>query len=108
MDAYRELEQLEIDHIESTSSFNHNIAALSSQSDTIFNHVNIFELKPDDKELQTLLSDVGDHKAHSEVIFDVSKVTQKLDFNDIRLITLKTLNPNADIKKDAIYQFNEK
>ena len=68
MDAYRELEELESDHIESTSSFNHNIAALSSHSDTIFNHVNIFELKPDDQELQTLLSDVGDHKAHSEVI----------------------------------------
>ena len=51
---------------------------------------------------------MGDHKAHSEVIFDVSKVTQKLDFNDIRLIALKTLNPNADIKKDEICQFNEK
>ena len=59
----------------------HNIAALSSHSD-IFNHAHIFELKPDHKELQTLLSDVGDHKADSEVIFDVSKVTQKLDFND--------------------------
>ena len=82
MDAYRKLEQLESDHIESNSPFNHNIAALSSHSDTIFSHAHTFELKPDHKELQTLLSDVGDHKADSEVIFDVSKVTQKLDFND--------------------------
>ena len=51
---------------------------------------------------------MGDHKVHSEVIFDVSKATKKLDFNDIILITLKTLNPNADIKKDENFQLNEK
>ena len=39
-------------------------------------------------------------------IFDISKVTLKLDFDDIKLLTIKTLNSQIDISKDEVKTLN--
>ena len=52
MEASEDLVELEADNIKSISSLKENTAVFSRANDAIFNHINIFDLKPDDNDLQ--------------------------------------------------------
>ena len=108
MEASEDLVELEADNIKSISSFKENIAVFSRTNDAIFNHINIFDLKPDDSDLQISPIEEDKNEANSISIFDITKETQKLDLDDIKILTLKAINPNIDISKDEISTFDRK
>ena len=68
-------------------------------NNTFYNQVNIFDLKPDDY-LQVELDEQSNSQHISDTIFDISKITQKIELDEITSLTLKTLNPHIDISKN--------
>ena len=107
MDTCDELEEVEFDHLESICSFKDNIAVISMNNNTFYNHVNIFDLKPDD-DLQVELDEQSNSQHISDTIFDISKITQKIELDEITSLTLKTLNPHIDISKNEIKEMDAK
>ena len=68
-------------------------------NNTFYNQANIFDLKPDDY-LQVELDEQSNSQHISDTIFDISKITQKIELDEITSLTLKTLNPHIDISKN--------
>ena len=71
MDTCDELEEVEFDHLESIRSFKDNIAVISMNNNTFYNHVNIFDLKLDDDDLQVELDKQSNSQHISDTIFDI-------------------------------------
>ena len=64
------------------------------------------DLKPDDNDLQIAIVEDADQQINLTSIFDISKIIQRLDLDEIKYLTLKTLNSNTNICKDEINDFN--
>ena len=108
MDTCDELEEVGFDNLESICSFKDNIAVISMNNNTFYNHVNIFDLKPDDDDLQVELDEQSNSQHISDTIFDISKITQKIELDEKTSLTLKTLNPHIDISKNEIKEMDAK
>ena len=108
MDTCDELEEVEFDHLESIRSFKDNITVISMNNNIFYNQVNIFDLKPDDDDLQIELDEQSNSQHISDTIFDISKITQKIELDEITSLILKTLNQHIDISKNEIKEMDAK
>ena len=102
MDDYEGLIQINSDDLTNIPTFKDNIAVISSKNDKFYVHTDIFDLKyqdaVDDKDI--LSSD--SHLNASSFVYDPTKITQKLDLDDIRKLKYQMLNPDIGITKEEI------
>ena len=102
MDDYEGLIQINSDDLTNIPTFKDNIAVISSKNDKFYVHTDIFDLKYQDAvDYKDILSS-DSHLNASSFVYDPTKITQKLDLDDIRKLKYQMLNPDIGITKEEI------
>ena len=102
MDDFEEIVQIKSDDFTNIQSFKDNIAVISRINDILYVHTNIFEFKSEDNNVDPLNPSSHSPENDSAQIYDITKVTQKLDWDQIRQLKINVLNPNIDLIKDDL------
>ena len=89
MDADEEIIEIDVEETNAISHIKDNISVISSNENVLYIHTNIFKIKPDINDPPTNLTQNERLKDSSDAVFDISKETQKLDINDIIILTMK-------------------
>ena len=102
MDDFEEIVQIKSDDFTNIPSLKDNIAVISCINDILYVHTNIFEFKSEDNNVDPLNPSSHSPENDSAQIYDITKVTQKLDRDQIRQLKINVLNPNIDLIKDDL------
>ena len=73
----------------------------------LYVHTNIFELKRGDRNLEPSSPSQLSPENDSAQIYDVTKITRKLDRDEIRQLKFNILNPNVDLANEDIKNIDE-
>ena len=102
MNANEEIIEIYDNDIESIEQFRDSAIVISNISNALFIHTNIFNIKDQNIEYEnnTYISD--DFTSNEFNMVDVSLLTNKLQIDDIKLLTVNTLNPQIKITKEEL------
>ena len=80
------------------NQFSDSAVTILNMNDTLFKHANIFDIK--NQNVQSNLSNSLMDFNNEFIIVDASRITRKLETEDFRLKTPKSLNSEIDIAKE--------
>ena len=98
--------EIDFNNIHNTGSFKDNVAVISSNKDVIYIHTYIFNFKDENSNFDSNLIDDDVDANNQPIIYDLSKMTQKLDADGIKQLIIKTLNSQIELNKEEIKVFD--
>ena len=106
MDEYEKSVEIDFNNIHNIGSFKDNVAVISNNKDVLYIHTNIFNFKDENSNFDSNLIDDDADANNQLIIYDLSKITQKLDADDIKQLIIKTLNSQIELNKEEIKVFD--
>ena len=100
MEKNEEKIEANIDNASKIDQFRDSAVTISIVNDALFIYANIFDIK--DHNIQSNLNNSQIDLNNQSNIVDVSRITQKLGIEEIRLRTPKSLNTEIDITNEEI------
>ena len=94
------------ENVDKIEQFRDTAIVISNINDSLFVHTNIFDIKNQIISDHSHLNESEDNSNNESNIIDVSRMTQKLEIDDIQLITAETLNPQISITKEELKSFS--
>ena len=98
--------EIEFNNIHNIGSFKDNVAVISSNKDVLYIHTNIFNFKDENSNFDSNLIDDDADANNQPIIYDLSKIAQKLDADGIKQLIIKTLNSQIELNKEEIKVFD--
>ena len=102
MNANEEIIEIYDDDIESIEQFRDSAIVISYISNALFIHTNIFNTKDQNIEHENNTHISDDFTNNEFNMVDVLLLTNKLQIDDIKLLTVNTLNPQIKITKEEL------
>ena len=106
MDEDDKTAEIDFNNIHNIGSLKDNVAVISSNKDVLYIHPNIFNFKDENSNFDSNLIDDDADANNQSIIYDFSKIAQKLDADGIKQLIIKTLNSQIELNKEEIKVFD--
>ena len=105
MNEFEENLKIKADDFANFPSFKENIAVISNINDALYVHSNIFDIKDEEIDINSKHLQWNEVRNDSAFINDITKTTNKLDWDEIKLLKFKILGLSNNLTKEEIKDF---